>query len=349
MSEIQFRDVGKQYGENEVISKLNLDINQGEFMVLVGPSGCAKSTTLRMIAGLESISAGELLISGKRANELPPADRNISMVFQSYALFPNMSVRENLSFGLKLRKTAHTTIESEVNRVADMLGLTTLLNRKPRQLSGGQAQRVALGRAMIRKPDAFLFDEPLSNLDAELRVQMRGEITEMQRQLRTTTVYVTHDQVEAMTMGERMAVMHMGKIMQVGTPSELYERPDNIFVAGFIGSPRMNLLDKADLFAGAEPTVDPLNAHSGTVGIRPEHLLLENRSDAMLIGTAQLQRIEDLGHEKLFYLMNTRGVELVARVGSEMSGKFELGAKLPLAIWPNRLHAFNSESGVRLQ
>jgi len=349
MSEIQFRDVAKRYGDNEVIHKLNLNVKQGEFMVLVGPSGCAKSTTLRMIAGLESVSKGELLIDGKRANELPPAMRNISMVFQSYALFPNMTVRENLSFGLKLRKTPRSSIDSEVNRVADILGLTTLLDRKPRQLSGGQAQRVALGRAMIRRPDAFLFDEPLSNLDAELRVQMRGEITEMQRQLSTTTVYVTHDQVEAMTMGERMAVMDKGKIMQLGTPSELYDTPDNLFVAGFIGSPKMNFLDTEELFDSNEPTVDPVNGHKGTVGIRPEHLLVETHKDAMLIGRAQLLRIEDLGHEKLLYLKNSRGIELVARVGSEQSGQYSPGADLPLAIWPNRLHAFNSESGERLQ
>ena len=349
MSEIQFRNVGKRYGDSVVIRNLNLDIHQGEFIVLVGPSGCAKSTTLRMIAGLESISAGELFIGQKRANEMPPADRNISMVFQSYALFPNMTVRENLSFGLKIRKTARSTIESEIFRVADMVGLTTLLDRKPRQLSGGQAQRVALGRALIRKPDAFLFDEPLSNLDAELRVQMRGEITEMQRRLGTTTVYVTHDQVEAMTMGERMAVMNMGRIMQIGTPSELYDRPNNLFVASFIGSPRMNLLDSADFFESTAPTVDPLNGQKGTVGVRPEHLLVETHTDAIPIGRATLLRIEDLGHEKLFYLKNTRGIELVARVGSEASRKIRLGAELPLSIWPNRLHAFNSESGDRLR
>ena len=204
MSEIRFCNVSKCYDKGpEVISGLDLHVEEGQFMVLVGPSGCAKSTTLRMIAGLETITSGKLLIGGVSANDLSPAERNISMVFQSYALFPNMTVRENLSFGLKIRKTATSTITSEVQRVAEMLGLGDLLERKPRQLSGGQAQRVALGRAMIRRPSAFLFDEPLSNLDAELRVQMRGEISEMQRELGTTTVYVTHDQVEAMTMGDR--------------------------------------------------------------------------------------------------------------------------------------------------
>lgn len=349
MSEIEFRDVVKRYGSDEVIRQLNLEIDQGEFMVLVGPSGCAKSTTLRMIAGLESVTAGELLIGGKRANDLTPAERNISLVFQSYALFPNMSVRGNLSFGLKLRKTSRATIDSEVSRVAEMLGLTKLLDRKPRQLSGGQAQRVALGRAMIRKPDAFLFDEPLSNLDAELRVQMRGEITQMQQQLKTTTVYVTHDQVEAMTMGERMAVMSAGNIMQVGPPSELYERPQNAFVAGFIGSPRMNLLQAKDLFSDTAPTDDPLKDHRGIVGVRPEHLSVRRISDALNIGNAALIRIEDLGHEKLFHLKNSRGIELIARVSSEECKNIEVGNELPLAIWPDRLHAFDAESGERLQ
>ena len=222
MSEIRFMDVSKSYpGSVEVIRNLNLEVEEGEFMVLVGPSGCAKSTTLRMIAGLEDVTQGDLLIGGKRANDLTPGERNISMVFQSYALFPNMTVRENLAFGLQIRKTAGHRVSSEVNRVADMLGLHELLDRKPKQLSGGQAQRVALGRAMIRQPSAFLFDEPLSNLDAELRVQMRSEITQMQRQLGTTTVYVTHDQVEAMTMGDRIAVMDKGQVQQVGPPIEL--------------------------------------------------------------------------------------------------------------------------------
>ena len=224
MSEIRFMDVSKSYpGSVEVIRNLNLEVEEGEFMVLVGPSGCAKSTTLRMIAGLEDVTQGDLLIGGKRANDLTPGERNISMVFQSYALFPNMTVRENLAFGLQIRKTVGHRVSSEVNRVADMLGLHELLDRKPKQLSGGQAQRVALGRAMIRQPSAFLFDEPLSNLDAELRVQMRSEITQMQRQLGTTTVYVTHDQVEAMTMGDRIAVMDKGQVQQVGLPIELYE------------------------------------------------------------------------------------------------------------------------------
>ena len=259
MSQIRFIDVSKSYlGSVKVIRNLNLEVEEGEFMVLVGPSGCAKSTTLRMIAGLEDVTQGDLLIGGKRANDLTPGERNISMVFQSNALFPNMNVRENLSFGLQIRKIASHRVSSEVSRVADMLGLHDLLDRKPKQLSGGQAQRVALGRAMIRQPSAFLFDEPLSNLDAELRVQMRSEITQMQRQLGTTTVYVTHDQVEAMTMGDRIAVMDKGQVQQVGPPIKLYEKPANLFVAGFIGNHPMNLHSKESLVRAAKKIPWPL-------------------------------------------------------------------------------------------
>ena len=352
MSEIRFVDAGKRYGDVEVIRGLDLHVEEGEFIVLVGPSGCAKSTTLRMIAGLESISAGDLFIGGQRANALRPAERNISMVFQSYALFPNMSVRENLSFGLKLRKTDSAAIEREVARVAGMLGLDGLLDRKPRQLSGGQAQRVALGRAMIRKPDAFLFDEPLSNLDAELRVQMRGEISDMQRSLSTTTVYVTHDQVEAMTMGDRIAVMDKGRIMQVGAPTELYERPANTFVARFIGSPRMNLLDAEDLLSQADPTTDPfpgpLLARAGTLGVRPEHLMINSAMDAIRIGDARVVRIEDLGHEAHLHLHTCRGTLLTARAGGETRHTIAPGATVSVSVLPEALHAFDSSSGARL-
>ncbi len=350
MKDIQFREVTKSYSESEVISGLNLHVREGEFMALVGPSGCAKSTTLRMIAGLESVSSGDLLIGGRRANDLSPAERNISMVFQSYALFPNMSVRENLSFGLKVRKTGSATVRTEVERIADILGLSELLGRKPRQLSGGQAQRVALGRAMIRKPDAFLFDEPLSNLDAEFRVQMRGEISEMQRRSKTTTVYVTHDQVEAMTMGDRIAVMNKGRIMQVGAPTEVYERPANTFVAGFIGSPRMNLFDAPDLLAAAAATVDPLHGRGfrGILGIRPEHLLTETAEGAVGAGEARVDRIEDLGHETLLHLSSTRLPHLTARISGDMRRAFSVGETLPLAFRPDRLHVFESATGERI-
>ncbi len=353
MSEIRFADVSKRYDNGPaVISGLDLHVEEGQFMVLVGPSGCAKSTTLRMIAGLEAITSGELLIGGARANDLSPAERNISMVFQSYALFPNMTVRENLSFGLKIRKTTPSTITSEVQRVAEMLGLGELLERKPRQLSGGQAQRVALGRAMIRRPAAFLFDEPLSNLDAELRVQMRGEISEMQRQLGTTTVYVTHDQVEAMTMGDRIAVMNKGRVMQVGAPTELYERPANGFVAGFIGSPRMNLLAARELLADADVATCLLPSGADdrtTLGIRPEHVLLgETEGSAFAIGMAKVDRIEELGHEALVHLTTAKGSALTARASGEIRSEIDIGEDTPLAIRADRLHAFNEETGERL-
>ncbi len=346
MRDIRFLDVAKNYGDVEVISGLDLHVRQGEFMVLVGPSGCAKSTTLRMIAGLEAISSGDLMIGGERANHLSPAQRNISMVFQSYALFPNMSVRDNLSFGLRIRKTDPATVRSEVARVADMLGLGELLARKPRQLSGGQAQRVALGRAMIRRPDAFLFDEPLSNLDAELRVQMRGEIAEMQRQSTTTTVYVTHDQVEAMTMGDRIAVMNRGRIMQVGGPTELYEKPANTFVAGFIGSPRLNLLEAEALLGDAAAVVDC--GRGATLGIRPEHLLTGSTEGAVPVGDAHVNRIEDLGHEALIHLVNVRGARLTLRTGGDIRGTVRAGDTLSLSLRPEQLHAFDSTTGERL-
>ena len=350
MSEIRFVDASKRYrGSVDVIQGLDLHVQEGQFMVLVGPSGCAKSTTLRMIAGLETITSGDLLIGGIRANDLSPAERNISMVFQSYALFPNMTVRENLSFGMKIRKTAPATIRAEVERVASMLGLGDLLERKPRQLSGGQAQRVALGRAMIRRPAAFLFDEPLSNLDAELRVQMRGEISRMQRQLGTTTVYVTHDQVEAMTMGDRIAVMSQGRVMQVGAPIELYERPANTFVAGFIGSPRMNLLPAGDLLVDADGSLPSVAHEHAMLGIRPEHIAIgEEGTDTLAIGAAKVDRIEDLGHEALVHLTTTHGAALTARTGGDIRSEIAAGQDVALGLWAERLHAFDATSGNRL-
>ena len=346
MRDIRFLDVAKSYGDVEVISGLDLHVREGEFMVLVGPSGCAKSTTLRMIAGLETISSGDLMIGGERANHLSPGQRNISMVFQSYALFPNMSVRDNLAFGMRIRKTDPATVRSEVARVADMLGLGELLARKPRQLSGGQAQRVALGRAMIRRPDAFLFDEPLSNLDAELRVQMRGEIAEMQRRSETTTVYVTHDQVEAMTMGDRIAVMNRGRIMQVGGPTELYDKPANIFVAGFIGSPRLNLMEAEALLGDAAVVIE--RGRGAMLGIRPEHLLIGATDGTVSLGDAHVSRIEDLGHEALVHLVNARDARLTLRTGGDVRGTVRTGDTLSLALRPEQLHAFDTTTGDRL-
>ncbi|HEY9421325.1 MAG TPA: sn-glycerol-3-phosphate ABC transporter ATP-binding protein UgpC, partial [Thermoanaerobaculia bacterium] len=242
MAEVTFKGVKKAYGPVTVIPNLDLDIRDHEFMVLVGPSGCGKSTALRMIAGLEEISGGAIEIGGRTVNDVPPKDRDIAMVFQSYALYPHMTVRENLEFGLKIRKTPKDEMKRRVDEAARILAIAELMDRKPKQLSGGQRQRVALGRAIVRNPSVFLFDEPLSNLDAKLRVQMRAEISKLQKSLDTTTVYVTHDQIEAMTMGDRIAVMSKGELQQVGTPLEVYERPANMFVASFIGTPPMNFV-----------------------------------------------------------------------------------------------------------
>src|SRR4026207_430559 len=243
MAGVSFRDVDKRYGDVAVIKDLNLEIKDEEFMVLVGPSGCGKSTALRMIAGLEEISGGEISIGDRVVNDLPPKDRDIAMVFQSYALYPHMTVRENLEFGLQIRKMPREEIDRMVNDAAKILDITHLLDRKPKQMSGGQRQRVAVGRAIVRKPAVFLFDEPLSNLDAKLRVQMRAEIKILHQRVGTTSIYVTHDQIEAMTLADRIVVLNAGRIEQVGTPLELYRNPANIFVAGFIGSPAMNFLD----------------------------------------------------------------------------------------------------------
>ncbi len=242
MASVAIRDVRKAFGATNVIHGVDISIRDGEFVVLVGPSGCGKSTLLRMIAGLENITAGEIRIGDRVVNNLPPKERDVAMVFQNYALYPHMTVAANMAFSMKLRGAPQSEIDERVNRAAEILGLSQLLERFPRQLSGGQRQRVAMGRAIVRDPQVFLFDEPLSNLDAKLRVQMRTEIKELHQRLKTTTVYVTHDQIEAMTMADKIVVMHDGRVEQIGAPLDLYDRPDNLFVAGFIGSPAMNLL-----------------------------------------------------------------------------------------------------------
>src|SRR3954468_14313640 len=287
MAEVTFHHVKKAYGPVTVIPDLSLDIQDHELMVLVGPSGCGKSTALRMIAGLEEITGGQIEIGHRVVNDVPPKDRDIAMVFQSYALYPHMTVRENLEFGLKIRKTPKPEMARLVDEAAQILGITEFLGRKPKQLSGGQRQRVALARAIVRKPAVFLFDEPLSNLDAKLRVQMRAEISKLQKRLQTTTVYVTHDQVEAMTMGHRIAVMNAGRLQQVGTPLEVYDRPTNLFVASFIGTPPMNFVPAVLQDGGATvaaagfplPVPEPLRAAAAKkdgrkviLGIRPENL-----------------------------------------------------------------------------
>ncbi|MFL6264237.1 MAG: ABC transporter ATP-binding protein [Thermoanaerobaculia bacterium] len=362
MAEVTFNHVKKAYGPVTVIPDLNLDIQDHEFMVLVGPSGCGKSTALRMIAGLEEISGGEIEIGNRVVNEVPPKDRDIAMVFQSYALYPHMTVRENLEFGLKIRKTPKAEMDRLVNEAAQILGITEFLDRKPKQLSGGQRQRVALGRAIVRKPAVFLFDEPLSNLDAKLRVQMRAEISTLQRRLRTTTVYVTHDQVEAMTMGDRMAVMSRGELQQVGTPLEVYERPANLFVASFIGTPPMSFIPAVLADGGTNvaasgfkmPVPQELRAaaagRDGTkvvLGIRPENVREASRegSGATVPVTAKVEFVEPLGHEVIVH--GRVGDELiVAKVDPHRSP--QIGATVQLVIEADAAHLFDAATEKRL-
>jgi multiple sugar transport system ATP-binding protein len=318
MSSLSIRHVGKQYGAHvQVIQDLNLDIADGEFMVFVGPSGCGKTTLLRMIAGLEDISAGDILFDNERVNDLGPAERGAAMVFQSYALYPHMTVAENMGFSLKIAGASKAAQNAAVAQAAEVLQITALLDRKPKALSGGQRQRVAIGRAIVRKPKVFLFDEPLSNLDANLRVQMRIELSRLHQELSTTMIYVTHDQVEAMTLGQRIAVFNAGRIEQVGTPLDLYHRPANLFVAEFMGSPKMNLmrceasLQGASSQAQAQAQVQvgnagtllldsslaqPLTAH--TLGLRPEHLLPSTNGTGLAV-TVSL--IEQLGDSTIVY------------------------------------------------
>jgi len=325
MASIRFSHVEKSYGDVSVVKDLDFSVNDGEFMVFVGPSGCGKSTTLRMIAGLETITSGELSIGDRIANDLHPKDRDIAMVFQSYALYPHMTVYENIAFGLRIRKMANDEINRRVMEAATTLGLENLLERKPKALSGGQRQRVALGRAIVRNPSVFLFDEPLSNLDAELRVQMRAEISKLQRRFNTTTVYVTHDQVEAMTMGHRIAVMRAceglqtSNLMQCGTPMDLYDQPANVFTARFIGTPHMNILPARLSEDGREvlvfdtrmPVSDAfrdathsLRGQNVIMGIRPEHVGINHEADWPNSGSVQgiVEMVEPLGHESIIHL-----------------------------------------------
>ncbi|PWC57908.1 sugar ABC transporter ATP-binding protein [Azospirillum sp. TSH7] len=283
MTSVNIANVHKSFGATHILRGVSVDIEDGEFVILVGPSGCGKSTLLRMIAGLESVSAGEIRIGPRVVNNVPPKERDIAMVFQSYALYPHMTVAENMAFSLNLRKAPKETITQRVDHAARILGLGTLLDRYPRQLSGGQRQRVAMGRAIVRDPQVFLFDEPLSNLDAKLRVAMRAEIKELHQRLKTTTIYVTHDQIEAMTMASKIVVMRDGAIEQIGAPLDLYDRPDNMFVAGFIGSPAMNFLNgriegntfiTQDGFRLPLSDVAPASASAAVYGIRPEHFSL---------------------------------------------------------------------------
>jgi multiple sugar transport system ATP-binding protein len=363
MAEVVLRDVRKSFDTLEIIHGVSLSVHHGEFVVFVGPSGCGKSTLLRLIAGLENITSGELLIDGKRCNDLPPSDRGIAMVFQSYALYPHMSVFDNMAFSLKLGHMRKEEIRERVKHAADILQIGPLLERKPKALSGGQRQRVAIGRAIVREPKVFLFDEPLSNLDAALRVQMRIEIAKLHRDLKTTIVYVTHDQVEAMTMASRIVVLNAGVIEQVGAPLELYHHPSNRFVAGFIGSPKMNFLPgklvsadaraaKVALQSGGEVAVavDATRAPAGnpvTLGIRPEHLVLATGAAAS--GTADVGRVrgavglvENLGESALIYvrLPDTDGLTLCRIEGTSLVKENE---SIELGIPATAAHLFDAD------
>ena len=366
MARVVIRNLNKTFDGFHAVKNVNLDINDKEFVVLVGPSGCGKTTTLRMVAGLESISSGEILIGDKVVNELPPMDRDIAMVFQNYALYPHMNVYDNMAFGLKMRRFGRPEIDARVQAAAEILGIQAQLQRKPRQLSGGQRQRVALGRAIVRHPKVFLFDEPLSNLDAKLRVQMRVEIKKIHTRLGTTAIYVTHDQVEAMTLGDRVVVMKDGVVQQVGEPLELYNAPANRFVAGFIGSPAMNFVpcrledagDKlnvrvTDRFAFPVPPARVARYQSVPrsekllLGIRPEHLTEANGHAAPGVESFEtvLDVTEPMGMETLVYF-TLEGTQVCGRVNPSAGARD--GAPLRLAVDLNNMHLLNEETGAVL-
>jgi multiple sugar transport system ATP-binding protein len=353
MASVDVLDVRKAYGNQEVIHGVSIGIEDGEFVILVGPSGCGKSTLLRMIAGLEPITSGDIRIGEKVVNDLPPKDRDIAMVFQSYALYPHKTVAENMGFALKMRRAPKPEIETRVKRAAEILDLVPYLGRYPRQLSGGQRQRVAMGRAIVRDPAVFLFDEPLSNLDAKLRVQMRAEIKELHQRLKTTTVYVTHDQVEAMTMADRIVVMHDGIVEQSGSPLDLYDRPNNIFVAGFIGSPSMNLLkgkikvngkasfltdDGVDLPLASAPADS--DGRPAIYGIRPEHFALGGQSIK-----AEVSVVEPTGSETQVFA-KLGGQKIVGVFRERIAAR--PGENLPMVPDPKSVHLFDKETGLRL-
>lgn len=363
MAEVTLTDVWKRYdGGVEAVKAVSLGIEDGEFVVLVGPSGCGKSTTLRMIAGLEEISAGELKIGGRVVNDVAPRDRDIAMVFQSYALYPHMTVRENMAFGLKLRRFARDEIDARVEDAAKMLGLEEFLDRKPKALSGGQRQRVAMGRAIVRQPSVFLFDEPLSNLDAKLRVQMRVEIAALHRRLGTTMVYVTHDQVEAMTLADRIAVMSMGELQQLGSPMDVFHHPKNRFVAGFIGSPAMNFLEGKVVAAEAGDglvfrgggvemalTRAQIDRFAGplervTLGVRPQHMAAASAEDAS--GRGEVVHVELMGAETFAHLKLHGGAEdkaFVLRLPGDVP--VHVGDALAFALDAPRAQLFGPDGG----
>lgn len=361
MAGLKLVNVNKKFGEVHAVKDFNLEIQDEEFLVLVGPSGCGKSTTLRMVAGLEEITSGDIFIGDRLVNNMAPKDRDIAMVFQNYALYPHMNVYENMAFGLKLRRVPKLEIDKRVKGAAEILGIGDLLERKPRQLSGGQRQRVALGRAIVREPAVFLMDEPLSNLDAKLRVQMRTEIAKLHNRLKTTVIYVTHDQTEAMTMGDRIVVMKDGLVQQVAPPQELYDRPANVFVAGFIGSPAMNFLRcslseeaggtyavgngvRVRIPASRSSDLKGQNGRQITLGIRPEDVecdpaFVEKHSDSII--NTQVEVVEPLGAEVFLYVSCGAG-NVTARVEPGM--KVKDGDRLPVAFNMDKIHLFDAET-----
>lgn len=348
MAAITLNNVAKIYGGTvKAVQDINLDIKDGEFVVLVGPSGCGKSTLLRMVAGLETISEGDVNIGGRRVNNLEPAERDIAMVFQNYALYPHMSVRQNLSYGLKNRKVAKDEIARRVKKVSEILFIADFLDRKPRQLSGGQRQRVAMGRAIVREPAVFLFDEPLSNLDAKLRVQMRAEIRKLHQQLKTTSIYVTHDQLEAMTLADKLVVMSAGRIEQVGTPMELYDKPQTMFVAGFIGSPAMNFL-AAPLLNDKKIGMD----ENTIVGIRPQDFVLMNNdakkpAEALSLDIT-VSFVEPVGSETHIYgLFNDNGPEITVIANGYVA--LENGKKITVSAPLDKIHLFDKTTTQRVE
>ncbi|WP_027167912.1 sn-glycerol-3-phosphate ABC transporter ATP-binding protein UgpC [Mesorhizobium sp. WSM3224] len=354
MASVAISDVYKSFGTTEILHGVSVDIEDGEFVTLVGPSGCGKSTLLRMIAGLEKISRGHISIGNRIVNDVAPKERDVAMVFQNYALYPHMTVAENMGFSLMLKGVPKADSDAGVKRAAEILGLVPLLSRYPRQLSGGQRQRVAMGRAIVRDPQVFLFDEPLSNLDAKLRVQMRAEIKELHQRLKTTTVYVTHDQIEAMTMADKIVVMHDGIVEQIGPPLDLYDRPNNLFVASFIGSPAMNLLkgtfanDGAPTFRGVGGISLPLpglpsigNREAMVLGVRPEHLRLADDGIPVTVVV-----IEPTGSEVQIIGRTAGGEDIVANFRERHS--FVPGETIRLSVEPGPIHLFHGETGQRI-
>jgi multiple sugar transport system ATP-binding protein len=351
MGHVILKGIGKRYGQAQIIEGMDLEVHEGEFMVFVGPSGCGKSTTLRMIAGLENISAGDLFIDGVRSNDLRPVDRGLAMVFQSYALYPHMTVAENMGFALKMAGISRAERDVQVKRAADILRITELLDRYPKELSGGQRQRVAIGRAIVRKPKVFLFDEPLSNLDAALRVKMRIELSRLHKELGTTMIYVTHDQVEAMTMGDRIAVFNKGRIEQVGRPMDLYNAPANEFVAEFIGSPRINFIDRPQTNAARpahralwDALMPPVVEQVHRIGIRPEHISLTLQEQGP---EATVELAEHLGDSSIVHLRVDGIADFIIVKVSGNQGQLEIGSRVGIVPDASRRMAFD-KNGRRI-